>query len=457
MKRKNALNNNAGAITGRMSLHRGGQEAAAGAYALREVAKAHATRKLAGRRKWRGLDISLEQDVGDIRRGVAPDGTPWETKMTAPYGYVKGAEGVDGDHLDVFVNPDSDEGENVYVVHTIKPDGTYDEDKCFCGFASEADAVRCFNSHYDKPENHFGALTVMKAEDFVAHCKGGRENWGKSLGQRIGSKINLTRRKLRAAEKAQEAHREWLLGVLANEDKADHALEDEVKASPVYREMEKAISRTNAALSQSQLEIVEDPAYAGRRVLRIQPHMQNVDLLGEITPLEVLQKAWPYYEACGNFDLEHATKSAGENLSQVIAALRMRGLNPKVQNGKISYEIGRPIKGSFNPQDGSYLVEIYSGESEFAEAANWFWNSLTKTNPPVPWKTSIAGKAAYVDVIVDNVDKRLNVSIKNMRAEQMTYFRWDNTAATLQGISQWSLPVQVVSPRNLQLQGGRSK
>ena len=417
---------------------------------VREVAKAHATRKLEGRRRWRGLEISIENAVGSTRRGTDADGHAWATTMKHDYGYVRGTEGVDGDHIDVFLSgPEAeDRGDDVYIVHTVGP-GTdrYDEDKVFLGFESEGEAVAAFNAHYDHPERHFGAVTRMSAKDFVAWC-GDKERRRRSLCPRVHSKVNLGRRALRRAEKALHDHIEWMRAVAryGNSEPLDaqarEALDEDVQVQ--LRQTEKAVSMAEQAMSQAQLEIVDDPSNAGRRLLRVAPHIESIDLAHELTPLDVLTAAWPYYEACGNFDLEHATKSNAENLDEMVAELRGRGLAPKVNNGKISYEIGRPVKGSFNPEDGSYLVEIYAGDSASAEAATWFWASLTKTSPPVPWKTSIAGQAAYVDVLGHNQDPRLGVEVKHMKFERMVYFRWSNTAATLEAVNHWSPPVQIV-------------
>lgn len=62
--------------------------------------------KLSYRTKYQGMDISIENRKGSIRRGTASDGTKWETKMTWPYGYIRGTEGTDGDHVDC-VSPET--------------------------------------------------------------------------------------------------------------------------------------------------------------------------------------------------------------------------------------------------------------------------------------------------------------------------------------------------------------
>lgn len=134
----------------------------AGNYAKRKVA-------------WRGMTISIENDAGSVRRGYKPDGSMWETRMLFPYGYLNRTEGVDGDHVDVFLGPHLD-APMVYIVHQKKVGDweTYDEDKCMVGFLSEEDARHAFLSCYDDPR-FLGPITAMPAGEFVEKAKATRE------------------------------------------------------------------------------------------------------------------------------------------------------------------------------------------------------------------------------------------------------------------------------------------
>lgn len=79
---------------------------------------------------WRGLTISIENEAGSVRCGKKPDGTPWETRMLYPYGYVNRSLGTDGDAVDVFIGPNMD-APLVFVIHQRKVNDwlNYDEDK----------------------------------------------------------------------------------------------------------------------------------------------------------------------------------------------------------------------------------------------------------------------------------------------------------------------------------------
>ena len=88
------------------------------------------------------------------------------SRMTLPYGYIKGTLGVDGDHVDVFVGPDNS-APDVYVVHTtVAPDFTgYDEDKCYVGVGSPEEAKRYFHTAYSEPR-FYGSMSVWPFDEF---------------------------------------------------------------------------------------------------------------------------------------------------------------------------------------------------------------------------------------------------------------------------------------------------
>lgn len=99
-----------------------------------------------------GYDISIEQPKGSVRRDKDANGKEWQTTMQNTYGYIRGTEGVDGDHIDVFLSdaPDKWNGENVYVVDQYNPDGTFDEHKVMLGFNSVEEARAAYLSNYEK-------------------------------------------------------------------------------------------------------------------------------------------------------------------------------------------------------------------------------------------------------------------------------------------------------------------
>lgn len=98
------------------------------------------------------FDITIEQPEGSIRRGTDANGKQWESKMHNTYGYFRGTEGVDGDHIDVFLSNDMDgwNGAQVFVVDQYNPDGTFDEHKVMLGFNDASDAKNNYLANYEK-------------------------------------------------------------------------------------------------------------------------------------------------------------------------------------------------------------------------------------------------------------------------------------------------------------------
>lgn len=98
------------------------------------------------------FNITIEQPEGSVRRGTDANGKAWETKMHNTYGYFRGTEGVDGDHIDVFLTNDIDgwNGRRVYIVDQYNEDGTFDEHKVMLGFNDMDEAKSDYLANYEK-------------------------------------------------------------------------------------------------------------------------------------------------------------------------------------------------------------------------------------------------------------------------------------------------------------------
>lgn len=116
------------------------------------------------------FDISIEQPKGSVRSGVDANGKKWETTMQNTYGYIRGTEGVDGDHIDVFLSDDIDgwNGRKAFVVDQYNEDGSFDEHKVMLGFNEAADAETAYFANYDKDwaKKHKTVVIPVNLEDF---------------------------------------------------------------------------------------------------------------------------------------------------------------------------------------------------------------------------------------------------------------------------------------------------
>lgn len=116
------------------------------------------------------FDITIEQPKGSVRSGVDANGNKWETTMQNTYGYIRGTEGVDGDHIDVFLSNDIDgwNGRRVFVVDQYNEDGSFDEHKVMLGFNETDDAEAAYFANYDNDwaKKHKTVVTGVNLEDF---------------------------------------------------------------------------------------------------------------------------------------------------------------------------------------------------------------------------------------------------------------------------------------------------
>ena len=112
-----------------------------------------------------GFDVSIEQPKGSVRRGTDADGKQWEQVMNNTYGYLRGTEGVDGDHIDVFLSDDPSQGD-VFVVDQVNRDGSFDEHKVMYGFADEESARQAYLANYEDGWTGLGAITRVTKDEF---------------------------------------------------------------------------------------------------------------------------------------------------------------------------------------------------------------------------------------------------------------------------------------------------
>ena len=116
------------------------------------------------------FDITIEQPQGSVRKGTDADGKQWESKMNNTYGYIRGAVGVDGDHIDVFLSNDIDgwNGRKVFVVDQYNPDGSFDEHKVMLGFNDQDEAKGDYLANYEQgwEKGRRIDITGVNLEDF---------------------------------------------------------------------------------------------------------------------------------------------------------------------------------------------------------------------------------------------------------------------------------------------------
>jgi site-specific DNA-cytosine methylase len=117
-----------------------------------------------------GYDFTVETPKGVTRSGKDEQGKPWSVTMHDTYGYILGKIGVDGDHIDMFINDAADldtfDG-NVYVVDQVNQEtGEFDEHKVMYGYPSEEAATEAYLANYSKGWKGLGKVTSVPKATF---------------------------------------------------------------------------------------------------------------------------------------------------------------------------------------------------------------------------------------------------------------------------------------------------
>ena len=116
----------------------------------------------------KGMKISIENPIGSKRKFKDENGNEGYVIMKNHYGYFGGTSGngKDGDVVDVFIGPNPDDFERVYVVDQNTKDGEFDESKVMLGFNSKKEAKEGYMSNYSADWKGFRAITGVSLRLF---------------------------------------------------------------------------------------------------------------------------------------------------------------------------------------------------------------------------------------------------------------------------------------------------
>lgn len=116
----------------------------------------------------KGMGISIENPAGSVRKFKKDDGSEGHVVMKNHYGYFRNTSGngKDGDAVDVFIGPNPEGFERVYVVDQNNSRGEFDESKVMIGFDSKREAKEAYMSNYDPKWRGFRAITGVSIRLF---------------------------------------------------------------------------------------------------------------------------------------------------------------------------------------------------------------------------------------------------------------------------------------------------
>lgn len=126
-----------------------------------------------------GLRVSIENEAGSVRSGKSADGKRWSSRMHNDYGYVRGTQGRDNDHLDVFLGPGARSIDHpVHVIDQVDPQtGKFDEHKAMIGWPDAKSAAEAYHKHYPAGWAGMKAITPMSLSTF--------KQWAAAPGRRV--------------------------------------------------------------------------------------------------------------------------------------------------------------------------------------------------------------------------------------------------------------------------------
>lgn len=116
-----------------------------------------------------GMNISIENPAGSVRSGIDQNGKEWEQSMNDHYGYFKNTKGKDGDHIDTFVKPGTNEdwAGTVYVVDQVDTNTKeFDESKVMLGYETMEEAKQAYMGNYEDGWDGFMAITPVEVGAF---------------------------------------------------------------------------------------------------------------------------------------------------------------------------------------------------------------------------------------------------------------------------------------------------
>lgn len=140
----------------------------------------------------KGFDITIENPVGS-KRYYGKDKKKYNV-MKNHYGYFTKSKGKDGDQVDVFIGPDIEDFDRVYVVDQ-KINGSFDESKVMFGFKTKKEAKSAYFSNFAKGWHGFMHITGVSLATFKKWLYRGRKQ-----RQPFADYVEIQKKKLNEAK-----------------------------------------------------------------------------------------------------------------------------------------------------------------------------------------------------------------------------------------------------------------
>lgn len=303
-----------------------------------------------------GYDVTIENPKGSVRSGVDRNGQEWSVTMNNTYGYIRGTEGVDGDHIDVYLSDDIEnwDGKRVFVIDVYNEDGTFDEHKVMLGFNNAADAFTNYVRNYSPGffNNRRTQVSDVSSDVFrkwidSSHRKTKPFAEYKSVNKDGAQNEPNVPRPIEGESPVDYARR---LGESKSENKAQEQKGKAGKDLPLteteYANMRmKELMEENPQLDEDDAEnqaLDEYPSYIGEKIKS-----------GE------LENLYAELSINGQIKLSHIVESAGFDVSDISGKANKERQDEKKRN---IHNVGEHITIEFN--DGTLVTgEIIKAEN----------------------------------------------------------------------------------------------
>ena len=199
-----------------------------------------------------GYDFTVETPKGVTRSGKDEQGKPWSVTMHDTYGYILGKIGVDGDHIDMFINDAADldtfDG-NVCVIDQVNPEtGEFDEHKVMYGYPSEEAATEAYLANYSKGWKGLGKVTSVPKATF--------DKWLESSDRKTKPFADYAMIQHAEAQKAKETDETLPFGASMSMDNLPfHRDVKEVKPSDMTEAQKVAYDAVSAMLKKAGIPV----------------------------------------------------------------------------------------------------------------------------------------------------------------------------------------------------------
>lgn len=358
-----------------------------------------------------GYDYTVETPKGVTRSGKDEQGKPWSVTMHDTYGYILGKIGVDGDHIDMFINDaadlDSFDG-NVCVVDQVNPEtGEFDEHKVMYGYPDEAAAITAYAKNYSPGWKGLGKVTSVPKATF--------DKW------------------LESSDRKTKPFREYAM--IQHEEAKKAKEEGEMLGFP-------AIDKEGEPINNHIIELVK---WAKEQGLEIDPTSK----LNSYADLFVMCK--------DDFGICTLVPDEGEDINQVVYFPDSAQVIDQLGKLQEEFNAGRDLKHSSNiDSELTEGVTFYDADTarEFKdfvnkklEKQNKFHNKLNSKTIEVP---EDATEENPLGSQLDQTNLPFHRNVKEVKASEMTEAQKVAYDAVSTMLKNAGIPVKVVSNEDME-------